>query len=72
MAKTDVIKMDGTIAECLPAATFRVKVQNLERPILATISGKMRQHEITVLLGDEVEIEISPYDLTRGRIVRRR
>lgn len=72
MAKTDVIKMDGTIAECLPAATFRVKVQNLEKLILATISGKMRQHEITVLLGDDVEIEMSPYDLTRGRIVRRR
>jgi translation initiation factor IF-1 len=71
MAKTDVIQLEGKVAECLPSATFRVKIENIEKPVLATISGKMRQAEINVLLGDKVMMEFSPYDLTRGRIVRR-
>jgi len=64
--------MEGIIAEVLPNAMFRVKVENFERPILANLSGRMRQNSIKVLMGDTVEMEFSPYDLTRGRITRRR
>jgi len=64
--------MEGVVAEVLPNAMFRVKVENFERPILANLSGRMRQNSIKVLMGDAVEMEFSPYDLTRGRITRRR
>jgi translation initiation factor IF-1 len=72
MAKEDIIKMDGQVIEVLPSTMFRVKLPNFENPILATISGKMRKNNIKILLGDTVELEISPYDLNRGRISRRR
>lgn len=72
MSKEDSIKMEGVISEVLPNTTYRVKIENFEKPILATLSGKMRQHNIKVLAGDSVELEFSPYDLTRGRITRRR
>jgi translation initiation factor IF-1 len=72
LSKEDVIKMEGVVAEVLPNAMFRVKVENFERPILANLSGRMRQNSIKVLMGDTVEMEFSPYDLTRGRITRRR
>lgn len=71
MAKTDNIRLDGTVTECLPGAMFRVELPN-KQVVLGHISGKMRQNEIRILLGDTVEIEFSPYDLSRGRIVRRR
>lgn len=71
MAKTDVIKLEGTVVECLPGAMFRVKLEN-QQVILGHISGRMRQNEIRILLGDNVELEFSPYDLTKGRIVKRR
>lgn len=64
--------MEGQVTEILPNATFRVKIDHSETTVLAVISGRMRQHNIRVLLGDRVEIEFSVYDLTRGRIVRRR
>ena len=64
--------MEGVVAEVLPNAMFRIKVENFERPILANLSGRMRQNSIKVLMGDAVEMEFSPYDLTRGRITRRR
>ena len=64
--------MEGEIVEVLPNAMFRVKLENFEQPVICIISGKMRQHNIKILLGDRVEIEFSPYDLTRGRIIRRR
>ena len=64
--------MEGVVAEVLPNAMFRVKVENFEKPILANLSGRMRQNSIKVLMGDTVEMEFSPYDLTRGRITRRR
>ncbi|HMU98081.1 MAG TPA: translation initiation factor IF-1 [Chitinophagales bacterium] len=70
MAKTDLIKLDGTISEALSNAMFRVKLEN-EHEILATISGKMRMHYIRILPGDKVAVEMSPYDLTRGRITFR-
>ena len=70
MAKQDAIEMEGTVTEILPNATFRVTVQG-GHDVLATLGGKMRQHRIRVLAGDQVKIEVSPYDLTRGRIVYR-
>lgn len=72
MAKEDVIKMEGIVAEVLPNTQFRVQIENFERPVLANLSGRMRQNNIKVLEGDTVELEFSPYDLTRGRITRRR
>ncbi len=72
MAKEDVITIDGQIVEILPNTMFRVKIPNFDKPLLATISGRMRKNNIKVLLGDTVEIEMSPYDLSRGRISRRR
>ena len=64
--------MEGQVTEILPNATFRVKIDETESVVLGVISGKMRQHNIKVMLGDRVEIEFSPYDVTRGRITRRR
>jgi translation initiation factor IF-1 len=72
MAKEEGFKIDGQVIDVLPNAMFRVKLPNIETPVTGVISGKMRQHNIKILLGDMVEIEFSPYDLTRGRIVRRR
>ena len=70
MGKTDLIKLDGTITEALSNAMFRVKLEN-GHEILATISGKMRMNYISILPGDKVAVEISPYDLSRGRITFR-
>ena len=72
MAKEDVIKMEGVIKEVLPNTTYRVLIENFAQPILASLNGRMRMHNIKVLAGDTVELELSPYDLTRGRITRRR
>ena len=72
MSKDDVIKMEGVIAEVLRNTQYRVQLANFEKPVLASLSGRMRQNNIKVLAGDVVELEFSPYDLTRGRIVRRR
>jgi translation initiation factor IF-1 len=70
MAKEDVIQMQGEIAETLPNATFRVRLEN-GHVVLSHISGKMRMHYIRILPGDKVTVELTPYDLTRGRIVFR-
>jgi translation initiation factor IF-1 len=70
MAKQASIKLDGTILESLPNATFRVGLEN-GHEILAHISGKMRMHYIKILPGDRVSIEMSPYDLSKGRIIYR-
>jgi translation initiation factor IF-1 len=72
MAKEDIISMVGRVEEVLPAAMFRVKLDNLNNIILAHLSGRMRKNNIKVLLGDRVEMEFSPYDLTKGRITRRK
>ncbi|MEM0950865.1 MAG: translation initiation factor IF-1 [Cyanobacteria bacterium P01_H01_bin.74] len=69
MAK-DVIEMEGTVLESLPNAMFRVQLEN-ELIILAHISGKIRKNFIRILPGDKVKLELSPYDLTRGRITYR-
>jgi len=70
MAKEDVIKVEGTVIEPLPNAMFRVELEN-GHMILAHISGKLRMHYIRILPGDSVTIELSPYDLSRGRITYR-
>src|SRR4029079_16028024 len=70
MAKQDLIKQDGTITEELSNAMFRVRLEN-GHEIIATISGKMRMNYIRILPGDKVAVEMSPYDLTRGRITYR-
>ena len=70
MAKEESIKIDGVIKETLPNATFRVKLDN-GHEILAHISGKMRMHFIKILVGDKVSVEMSPYDLSKGRITYR-
>jgi len=67
MAKQDLIKQDGIIEEALSNAMFRVRPEN-DHTIVATISGKMRMHYIRILPGDKVAVEMSPYDLSRGRI----
>lgn len=67
MAKSDMIEIDGVILECLPSSRFKVKLDN-GHTIIAYISGKMAQHFIRILTGDKVKVEMSPYDLTKGRI----
>ena len=70
MPKEDAIEVMGTVLETLPNAMFRVQLENGHR-VLAHISGKMRMHFIRILPGDKVTVEMSPYDLTRGRITYR-
>ena len=72
MAKEDIINMEGVVEEVLPSAMFRVKLDNMNNLILAHLSGRMRKNNIKVLLGDRVEMEFSPYDLSKGRITRRK
>ncbi len=70
MSKEESIEVEGTILEPLPNAMFRVKLENGHK-VLAHISGKMRMHFIRILSGDKVKVQLSPYDLTRGRITYR-
>jgi translation initiation factor IF-1 len=70
MGKQDVIEVEGTVVEPLPNAMFRVELENGHK-VLAHISGKMRMNFIKILSGDRVTVELSPYDLTRGRIIYR-
>ncbi len=70
MAKKNLIKQDGVIEEALSNAMFRVRLEN-DHQVVATISGKMRMNYIRILPGDKVAVEMSPYDLTRGRITYR-
>ena len=70
MAKEEGSQVEGTVVEALPNATFRVELENGHR-LLAHISGKMRMHFIKILPGDKVTVELSPYDLSRGRITYR-
>jgi translation initiation factor IF-1 len=70
MSKADLIKQDGVIEEALSNAMFRVRLEN-NHLVIATISGKMRMNYIRILPGDRVSVELSPYDLSRGRITYR-
>jgi translation initiation factor IF-1 len=71
MAKEEGIKLDGKVVEVLPNAMFRIEMPG-NNIIMGYISGRMRKHDIKILLGDTVEVEFSPYDLSKGRITRRR
>ena len=70
MAKEDLIEFNGSVVELLPNAMFRVKLEN-DHEILAHTAGKMRKHRIRVLVGDRVTVEMTPYDLSKGRITFR-
>ena len=70
LAKDDVIEVEGVVTEALPNANFKVKLEN-GHEVLAHISGKLRMNYIKILPGDKVKVELSPYDLTRGRITWR-
>ena len=72
MAKEETISMEGKIQEILPNTMFRVLLDDINTEVIGYLSGRMRTHNIKVLLGDRVAMEFSPYDLTRGRITRRR
>lgn len=71
MAKEDVIEVEGIVEESLPNAMFRVRLNDNDHVILAHVSGKIRMHFIRILPGDKVLVQLSPYDVTRGRIVYR-
>lgn len=68
----DTIRVEGTVKELLPNTMFRVELEDTDHEVLAHISGRMRRHFIRILPGDKVTIEMSPYDLTKGRIVYRK
>ena len=70
MSKKDVIELEGVIQECLPNANFRVELEN-KISIIAHVSGKIRKNFIRILPGDKVKVELTPYDLTKGRITYR-
>ena len=70
LAKEEAIQMEGVVSETLPNTTFRVKLEN-DHVVVAHISGKMRKHYIRILTGDHVTVELTPYDLTKGRIIYR-
>jgi translation initiation factor IF-1 len=71
MAKDDIIELTGQVAEVLPGNMFRVKVANMPTVLLCYMGGKLKQHKIRIILGDNVKIEVSPYDLTKGRVTYR-
>ena len=69
--KEDTIAVNGVVQEVLPNATFRVQLENSSHVVIAYLGGRLRQNNIKVLLGDQVEMEMSPYDMNRGRIIYR-
>lgn len=71
MAKDDIIELVGTVEEVLPGNMFRVKVDNMPNILLCYMGGKLKQHKIRIILGDKVKIEVSPYDLSKGRVTYR-
>jgi translation initiation factor IF-1 len=72
MAKEEGITLDGVVVDLLPNAMFRVQLTGTEKVVIGVISGRMRQNKIKILTGDLVDIEFSPYDLDRGRIIKRK
>lgn len=71
MAKDDIIEITGVVDEVLPGSMYRVKVENIPAPILCYLGGKLKQNKIRIILGDNVRVEMSPYDVSRGRITYR-
>ena len=71
MAKDDIIELTGSVEEVLPGNMFRVKVENMAMPLLCYMGGRLKQNKIRIILGDNVRLEVSPYDLTKGRVTYR-
>lgn len=72
MAKnSELIELVGTVTEVLPNSTFRIKVENVEHELLCYMGGRLKQNKIKIILGDRVKLEVSPYDLSKGRITFR-
>jgi translation initiation factor IF-1 len=71
MAKDDIIELVGAVEEVLPGNMFRVKVENIPNLLLCYLSGRLKQNKIRIILGDNVRVEVSPYDLTKGRVTYR-
>jgi translation initiation factor IF-1 len=71
MAKDDIIELTGQVEEVLPGNMFRVKVDNIATVLLCYMAGRLKQHKIRIILGDKVRVEVSPYDLTKGRVTYR-
>jgi|TARA_B110000908_G_scaffold102116_1_gene120352 translation initiation factor IF-1 len=71
MAKEEIFTVTGKVTDCMPNATFKVKLEDSDISIIGLISGKIRKFNINILLGDRVDLELSPYDLSKGRIVYR-
>lgn len=71
MAKDDILELTGVVEEVLPGNMFRVKIEQSSNTILCYMGGKLKQHKIRIILGDKVKIEVSPYDLTKGRVTYR-
>lgn len=71
MAKDDIIELTGEVEEVLPGSMYRVKVENMPNLLLCYTSGKLKQHKIKIILGDKVKVEVSPYDITKGRVTYR-
>jgi translation initiation factor IF-1 len=71
MSKSDLLELTGTVSEVLPNSTYRVKIENMEHVMLCYLSGRLKQNKIKVILGDQVKLEASAYDLSKGRITYR-
>jgi translation initiation factor IF-1 len=71
MAKDDILELTGKVDEVLPGNMFRVKVENMPNPLLCYMGGRLKQNKIRIILGDNVKVEVSPYDLTKGRVIYR-
>ncbi len=71
MAKDDLIELTGTVEEVLPGSMFRVKIDNMNAVMTCYTGGKLKQHKIKIILGDRVKVEVSSYDLTKGRVIYR-
>jgi len=71
MAKDDIIELVGAVEEVLPGNMFRVKVENISNLLLCYMGGRLKQNKIRIILGDNVRVEVSPYDLTKGRVTYR-
>ena len=71
MAKDDIIELTGKVDEVLPGNMFRVKVDNMPNPLLCYMGGRLKQNKIRIILGDNVKVEVSPYNLSKGRVIYR-
>ena len=72
MSKEGTIVLEGVVEEILPNAMFRISIPETKSRVIGVISGKMRQNNIKILLGDKVDVEFSPYDISKGRVIRRK